>query len=122
MSIPASALRLILAWLKVSGISEGALFRAVQTCGLLDSPPTVTDRGMVSIHIGRIIKKRAEAAGIEGASGHSLRRGFAQSLAAKGHQDSEIQRAGRWSDPAMVTLYTRSERASDSAVADSLEW
>ena len=120
-SIPASAVRLILEWLKVSGITDGPLFAAIQTNGF-DAPPKVTDRAMVSIHIGRIVSKRAAAAGFQGASGHSLRRGFAQTLAAKGLRDFEIQTAGRWADPSMVALYTRSERAANSKVSAAMEW
>ena len=68
--------------------------------------------------IRRIIRSRAAAVGIEGrVSGHSLRVGGAQSLAAGGASIVEMQTAGRWQSPAMPGYYARGQLAARGAVA-----
>ena len=68
--------------------------------------------------IRRIIRSRAAAVGIEGrVSGHSLRVGGAQSLAAGGASIVEMQTAGRWQSPAMPGHYARGQLAARGAVA-----
>ena len=63
--------------------------------------------------IRRIIRSRAATAGIEGrVSGHSLRVGGAQSLAAGGASLVEMQIAGRWQSPAMPGHYARGQLAA----------
>ena len=62
--------------------------------------------------------QRAAAVGIEGrVSGHSLRVGGAQSLAAGGASIVEMQTAGRWQSPAMPGHYARGQLAARGAVA-----
>ena len=58
-------------------------------------------RGRLStVSIRAIIQRRAAEAGVEGrVSGHSLRVGGAQSLAAAGASIIEMQTAGRWQSP-----------------------
>ena len=78
-------------WLDTSGIEHGPLFLRVNRGG--------TVRAKVLSHqaIRQIIKQRANAAGVKGrVSGHSLRVGSAQSLAAAGTTLVEMQQAGRW--------------------------
>ena len=61
---------------------------------------------------------RARVAGIGGrVSGHSLRVGNAQSLAAAGASLVEMQREGRWKSPEMPSLYTRNQAARRGATA-----
>ena len=61
---------------------------------------------------------RAADAGIEGrVSGHSLRIGAAQSLAAAGAGLVELQQAGRWDSPSMPAHYARGQLAARGAVA-----
>ena len=50
-------------------------------------------------------------------SGHSLRVGGAQSLAAGGASIVEMQTAGRWQSPAMPGHYARGQLAARGAVA-----
>ena len=58
--------------------------------------------------IRRIITRRAGAAGIGGrVSGHSLRVGSAQSLAAAGAGLVEMQQAADWRSPRMPAHYAR---------------
>ena len=102
----------IQAWLLNSGLTEGALFRAVNRSGRVRTT-RLTDR---SIRI--IITQRAKAAGVDGrVSGHSLRVGGAQSLANAGASLVEMQVAGRWRSPAMPALYAQGQLAKQGAVA-----
>lgn len=99
------------AWLQASGLTRGALFRAVQWDRLGDghlSPRTIR----------KIIADRATAAGADGRiSGHSLRVGGAQSLAAAGATLVEMQHAGRWQSPSMPGHYAQGQLARRGAVA-----
>ena len=71
----------------------------------------------VPLSIRRILKARAAQAGIEGVSGHSLRVGAAQSMAASGATLVDMQVAGRWRSPQMPALYARHQLAGSNAVA-----
>ena len=63
------------------------------------------------------IRRRAAEAGVEGViSGHSLRMGSAASLAEAGASVREVQRAGRWRDPAMPARYVREAPEEGSPV------
>ena len=99
------------AWIQAAGITEGALFRRVGKSGKVGGRLTVRS-------LRRIIQARARAAGIGGrVSGHSLRVGSAQSLAAAGASLVEMQREGRWKAPEMPGLYTRNQAARSGATA-----
>ncbi len=106
----------IAAWLKVSGITAGPLFRRVlrnRVGG--DSPLSVSA-------VRSIIQRRARAAGATGrVSGHSLRVGSAQSLVAAGASTAELMQAGRWTDAATATRYAANELAGRGAVARYFE-
>ncbi len=105
------AVERIRAWLAGSGLTEGALFRAVTQGGRVRSG-RLSDRS-----IRRIITRWGSAAGAEGrVSGHSLRVGGAQSLANAGASLAEMQLAGRWSSPAMPGRYAQGEPAEQGAV------
>lgn len=69
----------------------------------------------------RIIKKWAQAAGIEGfISGHSLCVGTAVSLARSGATLVDMQTTGRWGDPKIFAVkahYAKAELAERGAVA-----
>ena len=99
-------------WLQAAGITTGAVFRRVRKGGKVGSE-AITPRA-----IRTIIKTRAAAAGIAGRiSGHSLRVGSAQSLAAAGASVVEMQTAGRWLSPSMPGRYARGQLAARGAVA-----
>ena len=76
-------------------------------------------RGQLSARsVRRIITARCSAAGVEGRiSGHSLRVGSAQSLAAAGAGLVEMQQAGRWQSPTMPARYAAGELAACGTVA-----
>ena len=101
----------ILAWQKAAGIDDGPLFRHVRRGGSVQDGH-LSPRGLLNI-----IRKRAEAAGVKGASGHSFRVGSAQSLAAAGASVVDMQNAGRWADPRMPSHYSAAQRANRGAVA-----
>ena len=73
---PVRALR---AWLDAAGIGSGAIFRSVNRWGKLG-------RRLSPYDVARIVKRRAEAAGLDARmlAGHSLRAGFATTAALAG--------------------------------------
>ena len=111
---PSTAAR-ISAWLGAAGVStddtDAPLFQRIDRGG--------TPRGQLSARsLRRIITARCSAAGVEGRiSGHSLRVGSAQSLAAAGAGFVEMQQAGRWQSPTMPARYAAGELAARGAVA-----
>ena len=111
---PSTAAR-ISAWLGAAGVStddtDAPLFQRIDRGG--------TPRGQLSARsVRRIITARCSAAGVEGRiSGHSLRVGSAQSLAAAGAGLVQMQQAGRWQSPTMPARYAAGELAARGAVA-----
>ena len=102
----------IRAWLQISNLTDGALFRAVNKSG------RVQGERLTARSLRRIIAQRARAAGVNGrVSGHSLRVGSAQSLATAGASLVEMQIAGRWQSPAMPGRYAQGQLAKRGAVA-----
>jgi len=99
------------AWLHAAGTQEGPLFRALTKGGKVRA-------GLSTRSVRTIIAKRSKAAGVPGrVSGHSLRVGSAQSLAAAGASVVEMQQAGRWKSPSMPGQYARKQMARRGAVA-----
>ena len=108
----ASTMARVLAWQEAAGVQAGALFRAMRRGG------HVQPGGMSTVAARSIIQRRAAAAGVTGRiSGHSLRVGGAESLAAAGAGLVQMQQAGRWSSPQMPAHYARGELASRGAIA-----
>ena len=99
------------AWLEAAGLQAGPLFRALTKGGKVRA-------GLSARSMRTIIARRAKAAGVPGrVSGHSLRVGSAQSLAAAGASVVEMQQAGRWKSPSMPGQYARKQMAKRGAVA-----
>ena len=100
------------AWLAAPELEDGSMFRRVRTGDVVGS-------GRLGVRTVRaIITRRARDAGVEGrVSGHSLRIGAAQSLAAAGASVVEMQTAGRWTSPTMPGRYARGQLAGRGAVA-----
>ena len=112
MYLGRSTVRRVEAWLDAAGHSEGPMFRSLRRGG------AVVPKRLSAQSVRVIIRERARAAGIEGrVSGHSLRIGAAQSLAAVGASLVEMQIAGRWASPLMPSYYARGQLASRGAVA-----
>ena len=99
-------------WMQAAGISAGPLFVRVRRGDVAGTKPLDVRS------IRSIIAKRAAAAGIpDRISGHSLRVGSAQSLAAAGAGLVELQQAGDWKAPQMPARYARHQFAARGAVA-----
>lgn len=96
----------LLAWIEVSGIVEGALFRRVNRYDQL-LPPRLTAQS-----VALIIKQRAELAGFDPAhfSGHSLRAGFVTNAAKGGASSSSIRTQTGHKSDAMLQRYIRNSQ------------
>jgi len=89
------------AWLQVSGISDGAIFRPVDRHGRVH-------RGRLSGEaVSIVVRERVAAAGLDptGYSGHSLRAGFATSAAQAGVPAWRIKAQTRHASDAMLARY-----------------
>ena len=107
-----STLKLIKRYRSKADIKQGALFRRIRR------GDNVTSERLPPTSARRIIKARAEAAGVNGfISGHSLRVGSAVSLAQAGASVVDMQTAGRWKDPKMPSHYAKAELAERGAMA-----
>jgi integrase len=106
-------------WLEQSQITAGAIFRRI-TLG-----DHVGDDALTPLSINRILKKRAQMAGIANIitlSSHSLRRGLATSAARAGAPLQAIMRAGRWKQTNTVVEYIEAgERFDDNAARSVLQ-
>lgn len=95
-----------------AGITRGAVFRRIRR-GDKIQPQRLTAQSA-----RLIIKKRADAAGVDGLiSGHSLRVGSAVSLAQAGASVVDMQVAGRWKSAQMPAHYAKAELAERGAIA-----
>lgn len=101
------------AWLTLSGITDGPIFRRINRYGQLHAAR------LSAQSVALIVKHRAEALGLDSAqlSGHSLRAGFATNAANKGATAASIRgQTGHQSD-AMVQRYIRnSQLITDSPI------
>ena len=93
-------------------ITRGAVFRHVRR------GDNIQFHRLTSQSARRIIKKRADGAGITlFVSGHSLRVGSAVSLAQAGASVVDMQVAGRWKSSQMPAHYAKAELAERGAIA-----
>lgn len=100
--IGGSTMRQIAAWQKAGAVHAGPLFRRIRRGDRVEAS-AVTDRAVRSI-----IQARAADAGIEGrVSGHSLRFGAAQLIAAADAGLVELQQAVRCDSPSMPAHHAR---------------
>ena len=107
-----ATLKLIRRYRRKADIEDGALFRRIRR------GDHVTGERLTDVSARRIIKARANDAGVEGfISGHSLRVGSAVSLAQAGASVVDMQNAGRWKSPQMPAHYAKAELAERGAVA-----
>lgn len=104
------------AWLELSGIKEGAVFRSVNRHGGIGA-------ALSGIDVARIVKRSAEAVGLDPKlfAGHSLRAGLATTAAKAGKQAHAIMKQTGHKSVAMVNRYIRdAELFSDNAAAGLL--
>lgn len=95
--------RAVRAWLEASGIAEGPVFREVTRHGHVEAAP------LSGRSIARVVKRSAEAAGLDpaGFSGHSLRAGLATAAAKAGKSTHAIMRQTGHKSADMVARYVR---------------
>ena len=101
--VPTCPVRSLRAWLRVSRIEEGAIFRGISRHAHL------ADHAMTGRTVANIIKKRFGSAGLDPApySGHSLRAGFCTQAARAGEQERDIMRHSRHKDVHTLRKYIR---------------
>jgi len=83
------------AWLSISGLTEGPLFRAINRWGHL------SDKPLLAVSIIPMLRKLLTQAGVDGAdnySSHSLRRGFASWASGSGWDIRELMNYVGWRD------------------------
>ena len=102
-------------WLAAAGITDGAIFRAVNKSGRIGTR-------LEGSEVARLIKRVAERAGmapdtVARVSGHSCRVGMAQDLVASGADVAGVMQAGRWKSPLMPARYSARLQAKRGAVA-----
>lgn len=108
---PVRALR---AWVEVSGITEGPLFRPIDRHG------NVRPQRLSAQAVARIVRRTAEAAGLdpERFSGHSLRSGHVTAARRGGAPIEAIKRQTGHRSDAMVSVYVReADLFTDNAAA-----
>lgn len=95
--------RALAAWLEKSGLTEGALWRAVNRHGQMQ-PGRLSDRA-----VALVVKRCAEKAGLDPAkyAGHSLRAGLATSAAAAGVSERSIMAQTGHKSVLMTRRYIR---------------
>ncbi len=107
------------AWLKLSQIKNGPIFRRIQVGGALGAA------ALTPLSVNHILKNRAQAVGIrdiQDLSSHSLRRGFATSAAQAGAPLQAIMRSGRWKQTNTAMEYIEAhERFANHAAHCVLE-
>lgn len=114
-------------WLALGGHTQGALFRSIPH---IAKPNAIDGSGgeryaqaLSDRDVARIFKRRALAAGIDGAiaiSGHSTRVGAAQDLLAGNFSAAAVMKQGRWKSERMVVRYGESLEAGRGAMAQLL--
>jgi site-specific recombinase XerD len=108
--------RALEAWLEASGITGGAIFRAVDRCGRLH-------RGALSDRtVARIVQRVAARAGLDPArlGGHSLRAGFCTTAARQGKSLDAIMRQTLHKTERQVRTYIRSATVWENNAAVGL--
>ena len=90
------------AWVEAARLVDGPAFRNLRN-------GAVTGERIAGGGIARVVKRRAQAAGLDPAlfSGHSLRSGFATTAARHGAPEHKIMRQGRWTTSAAMRGYIR---------------
>jgi integrase len=107
----------IKAWLAVSGITSGRVFRAINRWGhLQDKPLNPNSINLILKSLG----KKCQFDFISDLSSHSLRRGFATSAARAGAAFESIKRQGGWQNDSTVRDYIEEGQLFDENAAKQL--
>lgn len=101
--LSSETLSLLNSWLEASKVETGPIFRSIQH-------GRVTSNALPDSFVPKILKKLAIKAGLKdevvaNLSGHSMRVGAAQDMAAAGIDIGAIMHSGGWKSPEMVMRY-----------------
>ncbi len=118
--LAAEANRALRAWLGVSKIKTGPVFRGISRDG------SITQTAVTSAEVARTFKRIGRMLGLSPdetlrISGHSTRIGAAQDLTIAGAALPEIMAAGGWRSPGMPARYARKLDARNGAMRDWLK-
>jgi integrase len=110
--IGAEATAALARWLKLSGITAGAVFRSVTKGGRLK------EHALGVRDVSQVLRGLARRSRLGTAfSSHSLRVGMAQDLTADNLELGAIMQAGGWTTPRMLARYTSKLTAKRGAIA-----
>ena len=100
---PTCPVRAWRAWLEVSGITEGAVFRGITRHG------KISDTRLTARAVADLVKARAKAAGLDDATfaAHSLRAGFATEAFSQSVPEFSVMKHGRWKSSSSMRGYIR---------------
>ncbi|ASK94691.1 tyrosine-type recombinase/integrase [Xanthomonas campestris pv. trichodesmae] len=108
------------AWCANVGIQRGYLFIPVGKGRTFTAPPPKERKPLGAVQVARILRRRAERAGVPDAgllTGHSGRVGSAVEMLEAGFSVTEVQFAGGWKSPRMVLHYGKQALAGRNAMA-----
>lgn len=113
--LSAEAITSLERWHKAAGLRAGLIFRHV-------AEDKVLERAIIAKTVCNILKTRAGQAGVDTLtvkrlSGHSMRVGAAQDMAASGIDLGAIMHAGGWKSPEMVMRYIEHMDVQKSGMA-----
>jgi site-specific recombinase XerD len=113
--LSAEALAHLRSWLRAANLDTGAIFRGIRGTQLMPD-------ALHPYSVARVLKGLAYDAGLEKTliaklSGHSMRVGAAQDMAAAGIDLGAIMHAGGWKSPDMVMRYIEHMEVGKSGMA-----
>lgn len=116
LPLSAETMELVEEWLRVSGITEGPIWRALP--GHWRGKGPLHTKALSDRDVARILKRRAKTAGMDASvlAGHSMRIGAAKDVVAAGATTLQAMQAGRWQSAAMVARYTKNLEDEDNVV------
>lgn len=107
-------------WCASAGIDRGYLFIPVGKSRAFTAPPAEERTPLGAVQVARILRRRAQRAGVPGGallSGHSSRVGSAIEMLEAGLSAAEVQFAGGWKSPRMVLHYGKQAMAGRNTMA-----
>lgn len=108
--------RAVEAWLAAASISEGPMFRPIDRHG------NVRPQRLADYHVARLVKRLAEACGLDPAAyaGHSLRAGLVTAAAQAGAEERDIMRQTGHKSERTLRKYIREANLFRDNAADGL--
>ena len=118
--LSAEALTHLQRWLDAANLNTGPMFRGIRGTQLMPD-------ALHPYSVARVLKDLARDAGLAKAligklSGHSMRVGAAQDMAAAGIDLGAIMHAGGWKSPDMVMRYIEHMEVGKSGMARLYNW